>query len=619
MICLFIDNICQAKLSSHYSIVTQMKKLPILGFILVALFNFCTPNTEKLQPADAPDLIVYNAKVVLESEGQFAEAFAVKDGNFLQVGTSEEILKLKGDSTQVLDAQGKTIVPGLNDSHTHLIREGLNYTLELRWDGVTSIAEALQMLKEEAERTPEGEWIRVVGGWGEFQFKEKRLPTLEEINAAVPDKPVYIMYLYSLGYLNQKGVEVLGYDQNTKFPGGEVALKNGKPTGFLIAKPSALVLYKTLTLLPKLSKEDQLISTVYYFRELNRLGVTSAIDAGGGGQYFPDDYAVVKELAQQGKLSVRTSYYLFAVDKGKELQDVKTWTANQKLFENQDMLRPNGYMLHGAGENLTWAAADFENFLEPRPELAQGMEAELDSIVTVLAKNKWPFRIHATYDESITRFLKVLEKVDRKHPFLNRVRWIIDHAETISEENLRKIKRMGGGIAVQNRMLFQGEYFLERYGAEATKQAPPIKKMLELGIPVGLGTDGTRVSSYNPMLALYWAVSGKTWGGTQLYDESARLSRYEALKLLTIGSAWFSSEEYVKGYIKEGMYADFAVLSKDYFSIQEEEIKQLTSELTVVGGKIVFADGIFKELDPTPAPLSPAWSPVKFYGGYQNR
>tara|TARA_R110002050_G_scaffold67407_2_gene145884 strand:+ start:15974 stop:17713 length:1740 start_codon:yes stop_codon:yes gene_type:complete len=575
-------------------------------------------NATENSKVTAADLIVYNAKVTLEKEGSFSEAFAVKDGNFYKIGSSEDILKLKGDSTKIIDAKGKTIIPGLNDSHTHLIREGLNYNTELRWDGVTSITEALQMLKDQAARTPEGQWIRVIGGWGAYQFKERRLPTLEEINTAVPDKPVYIMYLYSLGYLNQKGIETLGYDASTKYPGGEVELKNGKPTGLLVAKPSALILYKTLTKLPKLSHEEQMNSTLQYYRELNRLGVTSAIDAGGGGQYYPNNYSISKKLAAQGKLNVRTAYYLFAVDKGTELEFFKTWVNKLESGTNDDMFKPNGYTYEGAGENLTWEAADFENFLEPRPELHEIMESELDSIVTIIAKNKAPFRIHATYNESIERFLNVFERVDKEYPFLHKVRWIIDHAETIDDKNLKRIKELGGGIAVQDRMFFQGEYFVDRYGLEAAKETPPINKIIDMGIPLGFGTDGTRVASYNPMLTLYWAVSGKTWGGLQLYDNTNKLSRAKALQILTNGSAWFSNEEKVKGSIKEGMYADFAILADDYFTIPEENIKNLTSDLTVVNGKVVFAKNDFKALDPSTPTVIPDWSPVKYYGGYQN-
>lgn len=596
-----------------------MKRTYLL--ILLGLLGLAScQQGETSAPATTPDMIIYNAKVTdFAHEDRFAEAVAVKNGTITSVGTQTEVMALKGDSTQVIDALGHTLIPGLNDSHTHLIRAGLNYNLELRWDGVRSIRQALQMLKEQAARTPEGQWVRVVGGWGAYQFEEQRLPTLEEINEAVPDKPVYILYLYSLGFLNEKGIETLGYDASTSFPGGEVTKDaNGKLTGLLVAKPSALLLYKTLTLLPKLSKAEQINSTLHYYRELNRLGVTSAIDAGGGGQYYPNNYEIAEELASTGKLTVRTAYYLFAQEKGQELDFYKEWTGKLEFGKNYDMFKPNGYMMHGAGENLTWAAADFENFLEPRPELGHDMEGELEPIIELLAKNKWAFRIHATYNESIGRFLDVFERVDKKYPFLNEVRWIIDHAETIDDANLARIKAMGGGIAVQNRMFFQGEYFMERYGKAATEATPPLRKMLNMGIPVGFGTDGTRVSSYNPMLTLYWAISGKSWSGLELSTGENRLSRHEALRLHTLGSAWFSGEEEQKGSLEPGKYADFVLLSKDYFSIPEGEIKDLQSVLTVVNGEVVFAQGAFASFDPGAPPVLPGWSPVRYYGGYQN-
>ncbi|HWP93342.1 MAG TPA: amidohydrolase [Thermodesulfobacteriota bacterium] len=588
----------------------------VMIFFSVLLFFY---QFQSEPPASRADTIIKNGKIAtLNQDNQFVSAVAIKGDEFIAIGSDQEILNYKGPDTKVIDVKGKTVIPGLNDSHSHLIRGGLNYNLELRWDGVRSLNKALEMLREQAKRTPEGQWVRVVGGWSEYQFKEKRLPTLEEINEAAPDTPVFVMYLYSLGFLNKAAIEALGYTKDTKYPGGEIQLdKNGNPTGLLIAKPSALILYSTLLKGPNLSTEDQLNSTLHFFRELNRFGLTSSIDAGGGGQNFPNDYQVAKRLAQEGKLTIRISYYLFAQEKGRELENYEEWIKIVKPGHNGDMFRPNGYVMEGAGENLTWSAADFENFLEPRPTLSENMEGELKAIVQLLVKNRWPFRIHATYDESIERFLNVFEEVNKETPF-NGLRWTIDHAETISERNLNRVKALGGGIAVQNRMMFQGEHFVERYGAKAGENAPPIKKMLDMGIPVGLGTDCTRVSSYNPWLALYWITSGKTWGGTVIYPEENRLSRVEALRLMTEGSAWFSGEEGVKGTIEVGKYADLAVLSADYFSVPEEEIKNIESVLTIVGGKLVYAKDEFKDLAPWNLPVSPAWSPVAEFGSYVN-
>jgi predicted amidohydrolase YtcJ len=565
------------------------------------------------------DLIITNGKIAtMVKEGEFVRAVAVKDGKIVATGSNAKVLKLKGANTQLIDAHGKTVIPGLNDSHLHVIREGLNYNMELRWDGVTSLKRAMAMLKEQAARTPDGAWVKVVGGWSENQFEEKRLPTLAEINAAAPDKPVFILYLYGLGYLNKKGIETLGYNKDTKFTDGVVELDaSGQPTGLLVAKPNAMVLYATLGKTNKLSREDQLNSTLHYYNELNRLGITSAIDAGGGGQAYPDDYGVSIELAKQGKITVRTSYYLFAQKPGKELEDYQRWITLTQPKKNDHLLYANGFSTEGGGENLVWSAADFENFLEPRPTLPHQMEGELEPVLTLLIKNRWPFRIHATYGESINRDLAVIEKVNKTVP-LNGLRWFFDHAETVTDEQLKRVKALGGGIAVQNRMYFQGEAYWKQYGAQ-TRQMPPIKKMLELGLPVGLGTDGTRVSSYGPWPSVYWAATGKTAGGMPTWQEKDVLSRFQALQLMTRGSAWMSDEEKLKGTIRPGQYADLVILPRDYFTMDVEKIKNLESELTIVNGKVVYGSGQYQSLAPPLPAISPNWSPVKFYGGYQSK
>lgn len=244
------------------------------------------------------------------------------------------------------------------------------------------------------------------------------------------------------------------------------------------------------------------------------------------------------------------------------------------------------------------------------------MESQLTDVVRLLAENRWPFRLHATYDESITRFLSIFESVNRDIP-LDGMHWILDHAETISERNIERVKALGGGIAIQHRMAFQGEYFLNRYGSAMTAQTPPIRKMLDMDVPVGAGTDATRVASYNPWVGLYWLVTGKSLGGTPLYGDENRLDRMTALQRYTSGAAWFSNDEGNKGAIAPGQLADLAVLSEDYFIIPEERIKILESVLTIVDGKPVYASEEFQDLAPPPLPVSPDWSPVKYVGGYQ--
>ena len=559
------------------------------------------------------DTILHNAKIATNAVPSFVEAVAISGGKVTATGSGDELLQReKGPATKLIDAKGHTVIPGLNDSHMHPIRGGLNYNMELRWDGVPSLSDALRMLKDQAERTPAPQWVRVIGGWTEFQFAERRMPTLDEINAVAPDTPVFVMHLYDRALLNGAALRAVGYDKNAPdFPAGEVQRdRHGNPTGLLIANPNANILYSTLAKGPKLSRQDQLNSSRLFFRELNRFGITSVIDAGGGFQNYPDDYGVVNELHRNGELSVRLAYNLFTQKPKQELSDFQSWTKMTKPGDGDDF-----YRLNGAGEMLAFSAADFEDFLVPRPDMLPVMESELKAVVRHLAENRWPFRMHATYNETIERALNVYEAVNREIPFEG-LHWFFDHCETITDRNIERVKALGGGIAVQNRMAFQGEYFLQRYGAQQAKRTPPIRRMLEIGVPVGAGTDATRVSSYNPYLSLYWLVTGKTIGGLGLYREHNRLDRAEALKLYTMGSSWFSTEDGKKGAIAPGQLADLAVLSADYFSVPQEEIKHLESVLTIVGGKVVYATEEFSKLAPPSLPVSPSWSPVNAYGGY---
>ncbi|MGF7177624.1 amidohydrolase [Azospirillum doebereinerae] len=559
------------------------------------------------------DLILTNAKITtLDRENPQATAVAIRDGRFLAVGNEAEVRAAAAPDAAVIDAKGRRVIPGLIDSHMHIIRGGLNYNMELRWDGVPSLSDAMAMLKHQAAITPPPQWVRVVGGFTEHQFAERRLPTIEELNAAAPDTPVFILHLYDRALLNAAALRAVGYTRDTPNPpGGEIVHDAaGNPTGLLLAQPNATILYATLAKGPKLPPEYQLNSTRHFMREMNRLGVTGVIDAGGGFQNYPDDYAIVEKLHEDGELTLRISYNLFTQKPKEELADFAGWAKQVKPGDGDDTYRHNG-----AGEMLVYSAADFEDFRVARPDMPPSMEGDLEPVVRLLAENRWPWRLHATYDQTIGRALDVFEKVNRDTPFAG-LHWFFDHAETISDRNIDRIAALGGGIAVQHRMAYQGEYFVERYGAKAAERTPPIKRMMEAGVPVGAGTDATRVASYNPWVSLSWLVTSRTVGGLSLYPVANRLDRETALRLWTEANTWFSNEQGKKGQIKAGQFADLAVLSDDYFSVPEDRIAHLGSVLTLLGGKVVHGEGDYGPLAPAlPKPM-PDWSPVRTFGGY---
>lgn len=562
-------------------------------------------------------VILHGGRIsTLNASQPSAAAICIENGVITAVGSDVDVVKFSDDSTKLIDLEGRRVIPGLNDSHTHVIRGGLNFNLELRWDGVPSLGDALRMLREQARRTPPPQWVRVVGGWSEFQFAERRLPTLEELNAAAPDTPVFVLHLYDRALLNAAALRAVGYTRDTPNPPGGVIERDrrGNPTGLLLAKPNAMILYSTLAMGPRLALEDQVNSTRSFLRELNRLGITSVIDAGGGFQNYPEDYQIIDQLAARDELTVRIAYNLFTQHPKQEHADFEGWSKLVKPGQGSDF-----YRMNGAGEMLVFSAADFEDFVEPRPELPASMEPDLENVVRLLARQRWPFRMHATYNESITRALDVFERVDREIP-LEGLHWFIDHAETIDARNIDRIRTLGGGIAIQHRMAYQGEHFTARYGAAVAAQSPPIRRMLAAGVPVGGGTDATRVASYNPWVALFWLVTGRTVGDLQMYDETNRLDRTTALGLWTQGSAWFSSENGNKGRLVPGQFGDLAVLSDDFFTVPDRAIKDIVSSLTIVAGRIVHADGPFAALAPPMPHASPDWSPVRHYDGYrQNR
>jgi predicted amidohydrolase YtcJ len=542
-----------------------------------------------------------------------ATAVGIRDSRFLAVGGDKEVMALAGPNTRVIDLKGRRVLPGLTDNHLHIIRGGLNFNMELRWDGVRSLADAMSMLKRQVAVTPPPQWVRVVGGFSEHQFAEKRLPTIPELNAVAPDTPVFLLHLYDRAILNAAALRAVGYTKDTPNPpGGEIVRDaKGNPTGLLLAKPNAGILYATLAKGPKLPFDYQLNSTRHFMRELNRLGVTGAIDAGGGFQNYPEDYAVVQKLADEGQLTIRLAYNLFTQKPNQEKEDFLNWTRTSKYKQGSDYFRHNG-----AGEMLVFSAADFEDFRQPRPDMPPQMEGDLEGVVRILAENRWPWRLHATYDETISRALDVFERVNQDIP-LTGLNWFFDHAETISEQSIDRVAALGGGIAVQHRMAYQGEYFVERYGLGAAEATPPVTRMLEKGVKVSAGTDATRVASYNPWVSLAWLVTGRTVGGLRIYPQRNCLDRETALRMWTENVTWFSNEEGKKGRIQVGQLADLIVPDRDYFSCPEGQIAGTTSDLTIVGGKIVYGAGDFAHLDDGgPPPAMPDWSPVRTFGGY---
>ena len=580
------------------------------GSVSAAALSGCST----LMPTQAADTLVVNGRIAtLDPKNPNAEAIAIRGERIVEVGNPGELEKYRGPNTRVIDAGRRIVIPGLNDAHTHFIRGGLTYTNEVRWDGVPSLAEGMRRVREQAKRTPPPHWVQVIGGWTWAQFAEKRHPTLDEINAATGDTPCMIMHLYDRAWLNRSAVRVLGWEKEVpKLFGGFVERDaTGRPTGLVMSTTSLASLVSVWLRVPRLSQDEQVISTRHFMREHNRLGVTSVIDAGGGGQNFPENYAAIAKLAADRRLTLRIGYQLFAQTPGKELENYQVWSKLVSIGQGDDY-----YRMVGAGEYLLYAAGDPANFAKDWVKPPAGvMEPQFAAVVKHLAALGWPFRQHATFDSTAARQLDVLEQVNREVP-LKKLRWGLDHCETLTPKSLERLAALGGSVSIQNRMSLDGEAFVAKYGVAAAEDAPPIARIREMGIPLACGTDANRATSYNPWIGVHWLLSGKTLGGSKLQGEKNLLDRTEALRLFTAGGAWISSEETKKGTLEAGKLADLVVLSGDYFSMPVDEVKDLESVLTMVGGKVVYAAAPYAQLDAPPLPSLPDWLPVRHYGGY---
>ncbi len=540
--------------------------------------------------AGPADLVLLHGKIVtVDPRFSIAQAVAVDQGRIAAVGTNAQIQAYIGPRTRVIDLHGRTVIPGLIDSHFHAIRQGLTWNHELHWQTVTSLAQGLKMLRDVAARTPPGTWIVVAGGWHESQFAENRKPTPSDLDAIASDHPIWVQYLYNEAYMNRAAMQILGVTAETKDPFGGRVLKDasGQPTGVVTGFGGINTFYFKI---PRPSLDDQIRDTRDWFRELNRLGLTGFGDVAGGGLIWPGDYRAVTALHDRGELTVRAHWYMQPNRPGGELDVIKQFVATVRPGSGDDMLRPVG-----VGEQVLASSYDGDAFGPLPPQFTPKAIEDWRTAVRMIIESGWRFQVHATRNHSAEQLLPAIEEVNREIPVTSR-RLSFAHMEDVTPATIRRIKALGGGITIQDRLFYSGDEIKENWPEDVSRKAPPVKTMLAMGLPVGAGTDATRVTPYNPFWSLWWLVTGKTIAGHPIRSPQERLSRAQALRLYTIGSAWFNMDEGQVGSIETGKYADLAVLSGDYLTVPEDAIKSLQSVLTIVGGKPVYAAGDYRSL-----------------------
>lgn len=539
--------------------------------------------------AQGADTVLVNGKVVtLDARSTVAQAVAIRDGRIVAVGSNDDVRRNAGPNTKVVDLGGRTVIPGLMDSHIHAIRAGLTYSVEVSWIGVPTLAKALERIRDAARSSKPDVWIKVGGGWTDMQFAEKRGPTMDEIKAAAPGRKVYVQRLYNRAWVSPEGLADMKLTPDTAIPTGKAEKDaSGKLTGeFTGSNPAFNFLVAKI---PGPTFSDQVEGTKEYFRELNRLGMTAVNDVAGGG-LFPVHYAPVQKVWQDGELTVRVNWTFHPQIRGKEFELIQSHTAMLPMGFGDDM-----YRFSGLGESITAAMFDGSTvgavFNPTEADLA-----EFEKILGWAAARGYKAHVHASTNKAASAIMTVYETINKKTP-ITALRWQITHIEDATEETLKRMKALNVGWSVQDRLLYAGTNYQQLMGVEQTRRAPPIKTGLKLGVMVAGGTDSDQVAPYNPFVSIKWLLDGKGIDGAVLRGPEESPDREEALRMYTINAAWFTFDDGKRGNLEVGKYADLAVLSADYMTVPVEQVGDITSLLTLVGGKAVWADGPYKELE----------------------
>jgi predicted amidohydrolase YtcJ len=530
--------------------------------------------------AQAPDVVLVNGKIVTVDAGASVRpALAIRDAKISALGGNTEIRKLAGPRTRVIDLGGRTVIPGLIDSHLHAIRAALSFTSEVNWIGARSLPEALARIGAAAHAREPGAWLIVAGGWNELQFAERRRPTRAELEAAAPGSPVYVQLGYGWVVMTEAGFAKLGINGDADLPPGAKLERDaaGAPTGAITGGNNAIV--ALFDRLPRPTYAQQVDGTKAFFRELNRLGLTGVVDP-GGNNLFPADYQALLDVWRRGEMTVRVAYSLNGQTAGREQEELQRLTALLPMGFGDEYLKFNGI-----GERITLA-------MNNNPAPSDADKERYYEIAKWAAERGLALTMHWGPDSTVHHLLDIFERVNREVPIAP-LRWSIAHLNDASLATLARMRALGVGWTVQDAMYFGGDALVRAQGPDAGKRIPPVMTGKRLGVAIGAGTDAHRVASYNPFTALQWFVDGKTVGGVAIRGSEETASREDALRFYTLGSAWFSHDEDKRGSLEVGKLADLAVLSADYLSVPTDEIGRIESVLTLLGGKVVYAAAPF--------------------------
>ena len=525
------------------------------------------------------DLVLLNGKVVtVDAENSIAEAVAVKNGLILDVGRSEEIKKFVGPGTRVIDLEGRTVLPGFIDSHTHPPSAGTRlFAVDLRSPPAKSIGKVLRRIKERAEKTPPGKWIRV-SNYNDLKLVERRHITRWELDEVAPETPVFVAketgHLY---VVNSRALEIAGITMETPDPpGGKIDRdpETGEPTGLLYETAGALVMRH----IPPYTVEEVKEGLRKVFRQFVEWGITTTHDAGADATSI----RAYQEMLEEGEMPIRVLLMV-----RRDLLDHLTGLGIRSGFGNE-RLKIMSVKLMADGSGAGGSAAVYQ----PQHRGTKGLgimvtpPEELKRLTVRAHEAGLRVSIHAIGDRAIDAALDAIEEAQRRRP-VEDMRHRVEHCSLCTPRQMERIKRLGVVPSVSIGYMWGiGDDYLENFGPERARWLHPLRSMIDRGI-IAAGNSDYAVSTGNPLIQIYEAVTRKTMTGQVVYAPEG-ISVMEAIRLYTWNGAYIGKEEDVKGSIEPGKYADMVVLDRDILVVPPEEIKDIRVLMTIVGGEIVY-------------------------------
>jgi predicted amidohydrolase YtcJ len=541
--------------------------------VLGVVFVLASPHVQS-----QADLVMHSGKIVTVDERfTIAQAIAIKGERIIAVGSNDAVLKAAGGAAKRIDLKGRTVIPGLIDNHAHYARGSQHWGIEVRWDGMTSRKAALDKLREHARSARIGEWIVVMGGWSYDQFTDSQVPfTRAELDAIAPNNPLALQYIYVNGVINSRALDELGVrDAAIKIPGTTIERDAlGVPTGLLTGGGVSSYFRNKI---PMGDAQAQVESVRTHLLALNAMGLTTSVDWGGYG-FTEDWYEPFRVLHRKQALTLRVFHGTWyntttAADTDKAVAQIR----EVKAFQGDDMMDRIGF-----GETVLLSLHD--NPSNKSATISPENLALWRRIVQAVAERGMHLSVHANQRESLDTFLTQIEEINRDKP-IRGLRWSFAHVRQLNETQIERMRKLGMAALVHSQATISGQ-ILQRVHGDAALDQPPVRTVQESGIAWGLGSDSNGAAPSNPFYTLWWAVTGKMFGGKPALRQT--ISREDALIAHTRNNAYFVFREGEIGTLQKGKYADLLVLDRDYLKVPADAIKDIVPVMTMVGGKIVY-------------------------------